>query len=254
VNSSSSSAIQLTGSASITAPVVGVVGDASYTGSSPINGTFIKGAEEMDDPFASIPAPNLRDYTTSPDSGGTAVWPWTKRVNGGSVTLRPGVYWGGISITGSPSVTMQPGRYIMAGGGLSVSGSGSVRGTDVFIYNTQDPYSPRGWDGSYGNVSLTGSGTVDLKAPSVTADSTYAGLLIFNDRASTRGVSLSGSASMFTGYVYSKLGALTVTGQGSFGGLGAVVNNVTVTGIGTITLSPIDRTRIPIIRAVRLIE
>ena len=39
-------------------------------------------------------------------------------------TLSPGVYNGGISLSGSSSVTLNPGAYYINGGGTSLSGSG----------------------------------------------------------------------------------------------------------------------------------
>ena len=58
------------------------------------------------------------------------------RYSGSSpLTLRPGTYLGGITVTGQGSVTLSPGIYYMAGGGFSVTGSGSVTGAGVMIVN-----------------------------------------------------------------------------------------------------------------------
>jgi hypothetical protein len=56
-------------------------------------------------------------------------------------TLQPGVYAGGINLSGG-SYTMAPGIYVLDGGGLTLSGSASLTGSGVFIY-TSNHSSPR---------------------------------------------------------------------------------------------------------------
>lgn len=71
--------------------------------------------------------------------------------------IHPGVYYGGISLQNNVRVYMEPGTYWLAGGGLSINGSGAqlisdsggtgfvwpsnfpVPGRGVLIYNTEDP-------------------------------------------------------------------------------------------------------------------
>ena len=68
----------------------------------------------------------------------------------------PGVYCGGLSITGSGPSLSAPGLYIMNGGGLSVAGSGSVTGTGITIYDTADG------SHTYKGIQISGSGTITL--------------------------------------------------------------------------------------------
>ena len=49
------------------------------------------------------------------------------------LTLSPGTYDGGITVTGKGPVTLLPGVYYMNGGGFTVSGQGSVTGAGVLI-------------------------------------------------------------------------------------------------------------------------
>ncbi len=57
--------------------------------------------------------------------------------NGNTATMGPGVYCGGITVGGAATLTLNPGTYIMNGGGFNVSNSGKVNATGgVFIYNT----------------------------------------------------------------------------------------------------------------------
>lgn len=62
------------------------------------------------------------------------------------VTLQPGVYYGGWRITTSTRVNLQPGIYVIAGGGITIAGSGFLDSVDaggsaapVLIFNTDNP-------------------------------------------------------------------------------------------------------------------
>jgi hypothetical protein len=125
----------------------------------------------------------------SPDCGGTVAEPETRAVNNSVCTLNPGVYWGGLSLKGNATVHFRPGRYILAGGGFTLAGNAKADGTDVFFYNTQDPNNPNG-AGAQAPFKIAGNGSVELKASTGEADSTYKGILIFNDRASISDVSV----------------------------------------------------------------
>jgi hypothetical protein len=50
----------------------------------------------------------------------------TLSISGLLTVLRPGVYRGGIAISGMGTVLLEPGIYVMDGGGLSVTGSAKV--------------------------------------------------------------------------------------------------------------------------------
>ena len=92
------------------------------------------------------------------------------------VTLSPGVYCNGITISGSDStVTFQPGTYVLKGGGLLFSGSSNVyNGSGVLFYNTE-----QGSQGNFADIDLSGSNSIfGLSAPT---SGTYAGVLFFQD-------------------------------------------------------------------------
>jgi len=62
------------------------------------------------------------------------------------VTLSPGVYYGGWRITTNTRVNLQPGIYVLAGGGITIAGSGFLDSVDaagsaapVMIFNTDNP-------------------------------------------------------------------------------------------------------------------
>jgi hypothetical protein len=82
------------------------------------------------------------------------------------------VYRGGIEITSSAGVvTLNPGIYVMEGGGLEVSGS-LLQGTGVMIYNTDSATS------EYEPIRFLGSSTADLHAPT---EGAYEDVLFYQD-------------------------------------------------------------------------
>ncbi|MBM3888635.1 MAG: hypothetical protein FJ388_05860 [Verrucomicrobia bacterium] len=257
VDSSSPDAVILNGNTWMLTQSLTIVGGESVVGNGAIIGPVVTGAPVMPDPLHYLPAPVLSDYPTSLDSGGTAANPDTRKITGNAnVTINPGIYWGGISVSANATVHMNPGRYIIAGGGITVSGNGKVEGADVFIYNTRDPQNPEG-AGAHAPVSIVGNGYTVLKAPDAAADSTYKGILIFNDRASTTPVTVHGNGGNFgdppyVGYVYNKNGDAVLTGNGSFGSLGLIARTLKVNGNAVFTAT--DPSRTPDTRTVRLVE
>lgn len=244
VNSSHHHAVELNGSSSITASILYVNGNVLTVGHPTINANVVTGAPAVADPFATMSWPDLSACSISPDSGGTAAVPKAKKITG-SATLHPGIYYGGIEITGSGTITLLPGRYIIAGGGISQTGSASLNGTDVFIYNTRNPYAS-GTAANYGDLDLGGGGDINLKAPTRTADSTYFGFAIVNDPnpLNTSDIEMKGGASQTAaGFIYAKNSEVGLTGNGNIGNLGIVARTLSVSG--NKTFGALDPNRTP---------
>jgi hypothetical protein len=141
----------------------------------------------------------------------------------GTQTICPGIY-SQISVSGNASLTMNPGVYIIEGGGLTVTGNASVAGSGVMIYNAGSNYPSSG--GSFGGITLSGNGTFSLSAETT---GTYAGLLIFQSRQNTRALSFSGNAMAgMTGTIYAANALLSMSGN-------AALQNPLV--VGTLNLS-----------------
>jgi Flp pilus assembly protein TadG len=212
INSGCANALNQSGSGSIiTAYPSTIHGGFNRTGSGIISPTPITGAPVLPDPLISLPVPNLGSYTVQ---NGTPANPQTKSIPGsGSVTLNPGIYYGGIKISGSGPVTLNPGVYIMAGTGFIVSGSGRITGRNVFLYITEDPTNRSG-AGAMGKWDVSGSGPLDMTAPN---SGTYAGILVFYDRTNTNRATMTGSAAWTgaTGVVYLKKAKLDLSGSGA---------------------------------------
>jgi len=97
-------------------------------------------------------------------------------LTGATVTLNPGTYCGGLSISAS-TVTFNPGTYIINGGGLTVTAS-TLLGDGVTFYNTGSGVGACGT--CYGAITFIGLlPTSTLSAPT---SGTYEGILFFQDR------------------------------------------------------------------------
>jgi len=163
-NSSSPTAATISGS--LNTPSFAVVG--GYTGT--VNSSQIQtGVPHIKDPLWYLAAPAFGgcDYTNYSLSSGTA-------------TLNPGVYCGGngnaaIDLTGSAQVTLNPGTYVLNGGGLNMGGNATLGGTGVTIYNT-------GTASTYAPINTQDQITIALKAPT---SGPLEGILFFTDRSVT---------------------------------------------------------------------
>ncbi len=117
VDSSSNSAFVVSGSGTVIAKYIDVVG--GYAGSEQVRFSAAPqtGAPYRSNPlrFLTPPTSNKCDYTNV-------------SVSSGSSRLSPGTYCNGISISGTADVTIAPGTYILMGGGLRVSGSSQLTG------------------------------------------------------------------------------------------------------------------------------
>ena len=104
--------------------------------------------------------------------------------NGDDVKLKPGVYCGGISVSGG-SLTFEAGQYTFDGSGLSVSG-GAVSGDDVSFYITAD-------SGQGDNISISSDSAVNLSAA---PGGEMPGVLFYQDRGSPTNIThtISGQA------------------------------------------------------------
>jgi hypothetical protein len=111
---------------------------------------------------------------------------------------------------------MEPGVYVIAGGGFAVNGSASVSGSGVVIYNG-------GSGKTFGGFTLSGSGSVNLSSPTTGA---YAGILLFQSRDNMRAVDLSGSAvaNLHGGVIYAPQALLNLGMSAQIGQSGQPVS------------------------------
>ncbi|HEV2447011.1 MAG TPA: hypothetical protein VGS58_13865, partial [Candidatus Sulfopaludibacter sp.] len=185
VDSTSNSAFTANGGAKLTAPSIIVAGNYSISNGAKISPTPTAHAAAQNDPLAYIPAPAVGACNFTGFSLGWGTW-----------TISPGVYCGGISIGNSATVTVNPGTYVLLGGGLNFGGGASISGDGVTFYNTYDATH------SYGAIQMGNGASVTLSAPT---GGTLSGMLFFQDRSVVGGAAsaFNGGASLnLTGALY----------------------------------------------------
>lgn len=218
-NSSSSNAI--TGSGSSVMNVNSAIAVGTIPGSTSINAVngIRNNAPAALDPYAS------RNFDSF---NGCA-----KNYSGGNVTLQPGVYCAGISLTAGAIVNMAPGVYYLDSSDLKVAGNATLTGTGVTIVFT----SSKGK--TWGSASISSNAIINLSAPT---SGPTAGIVLFGDRAMPTGTAFKltgGGTQQWTGAIYLPQADLTYAG-GSSGGAGCtqiIANTVTFTGTSNLSLS-----------------
>ncbi len=188
VDSSSKTALTESGNAQIKTAGIQVVGGVSKSGNATLSPAPVTGAAAVADPLASLTGPSaagLTNYGSISDSGN------------GSYTLKPGIY-SQITISGNAAVTLNTGLYVIEGGGFTVSGNASVKGSGILIYNAGSSYPSTG--GTYSAVTLSGDGTFNLSAATSGPD---AGILVFQSRDNPRALTISGNGALgLAGTIY----------------------------------------------------
>ncbi len=215
-----------------------VTGGYNNSGGALLLGTMRTGVPPTPDPLAFLPVPS---------TGGMAVQsaaPLT--VNSLLPTvLKPGIYQGGVHIKGLSVVVMQPGVYIMQGGGFQVDSLATVTALEVMVYNTTS--------GGYAPGPVTVAGNVVMTAP---LSGIYQGISIFQDRSLAAPISMSGiGLTVLTGVVYAAKAPVSLTGLATVGldvlGGAYVVDSLTVQGIGSVNIDlKLNPPRVPDVRLV----
>ena len=237
VDSSSPSAISLSGQAVVTTWEA----DVGLGGGAVINGQAVLNLLEPEfNHEAATPDPIALPLPPAPST----TFPAVHYSSSVPLTLSPGTYIGGITVSGKGTVILLPGVYYMKGGGFTVSGQGSVtdNGAGVLIVNA-----PAKKDDT---INISGQASVSLTAPLglTGAFAPYNGITIMQDPASANPISVSGQASLtMTGTLYAPRALLQVTGNGNVvvspvalqptvGGV-VVVFDATVSGNGNLVIN-----------------
>jgi hypothetical protein len=219
VDSNNSQALTIGNASCLTASAISVVGNYTSGGCIPSPQPNVA-ADFVYDLFATLAAPAV----------GACQYNNTK-VNS-TATLNPGVYCGGIDIVSSGhTITLNPGTYILNGGGLRATGGNTLQGTGVTFYNTATAGE------SYRDASIQGNSTLRLSAPT---SGPMEGILFFQDRniatTSQAGDQLSGDSSSFMdGAIYVPNGKISYCGSSSATGYTNIVaKTVAFTGNSTV--------------------
>ena len=194
------------------------------------------------DPLAGLMPPVVTEAAASVDSGGGPANPATLLVGEAPLTiLRPGVYFGGIKIHLTGDVTMEPGVYVMAGGGFGRSGSGSLTAAGVTIYNTSDPFGDPELEGAAviecRVIDIRGSGATNISGP---ASGAYRDIAFWQDPACDEPMSLEGGEGVTSGVIYLPNAEFQLSGSGGLGPVQVVSDTVKITGTGDLTIDAVD--------------
>lgn len=148
------------------------------------------------DPLAGFPAPTVGSCTYNSYS-----------VSGGAPALMPGVYCGGLHITGGANVTLNPGVYVIKDGSFIVDSGSTLNGTGVGFYLTAtSPVT----SAKTPNVYFGTDTHISISAP---ASGPMAGMLFFEDRGLPTGALhaiLSNDARNMLGTIYLSRGFLGI--------------------------------------------
>ena len=202
-----------TGSGTITASSILVVGGYSESHLNSISPTPTTGAIPVSDPLSGLVAPSFNAASCLSDPNVNSTTTIGPASSGGTIC------YNGLTISaGSGTVTLNPGIYVI-NGKLSLTGSATVTGTGVTFYL------PSNGD----QISMTESGPVTLSAPT---SGTYNGILFFQGRSDTTAITISASgASTIEGIVYAPKANLSLSGSaGSSFYASVVVGSITFTG------------------------
>lgn len=218
INSSGPTAVTMSGTATIATTggnktnIVASGGSAVVTsGSATITPTPNLGATAVADPFSSMNPPTVGSCTY--------ISPVVVTTN---TTLSSGTYCGGIITSGTETITLNSGLYIIEGG-ITESGSPTFTGSGVTLYFKT------------GGITGSGSGSFNLSAPT---SGTWQGVVLYEDRANSSGITLSGSTgTQISGLVYMPKGNLTYSGYSGTSGVIStlLVNAITFSGTSYIS-------------------
>ncbi len=190
----------------------------STTGSNCTSSSAATVAPAAVDPFLNLPAPTV---PTTCDQTNYSIG------NSNTATLNPGTYCGGITAGGAAVLTLNPGMYILNGGGFNSSNGATVNGTGVTFFLT----------GQHGHTAagmqLQGNSFNNFSAPS---SGTYQGVLFYQDRSITyaAGNAQGNSAHLdSTGTLYFPSTSLSLAGDVTEAKLAIIAYTLTITGSST---------------------
>jgi len=205
------------------------------------------------DPLEGMPEPNLSDFPNGTCPDGTTLTP--SSTSGCDLrrgpdcpadpddpaidicTLTPGVYYGGWSVGSRVRLFLEPGLYIIAGGGIRLSGAGasieavtspSVSYARITIFSTDGPGCPQIGAQCQGAITITAQQVFKAKATNTTScqaiiaaggENTcpWRGILLWQDGTNTSNpdaaITLGGQAStIMAGTIYAPLAEVNING------------------------------------------
>ncbi len=163
-NSNAANAFSIFGLALWHASSIGIVGSYDFDLLPFVSPRPVTGIAPVKDPLARLQAPAV----------GSACDHTNYTLGLVSIdTISPGVYCGGITVSGAALLHLRSGTYILRGGGLNILGAAVMTGAGVTFYLTGDSTYP------YAGVNILGATVNSLTAPT---SGSLQGILFFQDR------------------------------------------------------------------------
>ena len=253
------------GNALVNADSISIVGGYRTSGNADWTPDPTTGAPFLPDPLGGLAAPPI---PTNPDGA----CPDYSISSNDADTINPGLYCS-ISASGNSTLTLNPGVYYIDNGNFSESGNANITANGVMIYMEDGDFTIIGdgtmlftapGSGDYegillnltsgnfsisgngtltssgmvyldgGDFSLSGNGNFDISAPT---SGDYYGMMLFMAQDNTSTISITGNGSLSTtGTIYGALAAATMSGNGDSLSSQVIVNTVTASGNGALTL------------------
>jgi hypothetical protein len=160
---------------------------------------LVEDAHEFIDPYEGTPLPDI----TQPCQPQTTF----SGPSGSTYNITPGRYCGGLQAL--RNVNLAPGVYVIDGGDLSVGSYGSLQGSGVTFFLTNNA-----------GLSVAGTSDVQISAPT---SGPYSGVVIFADpdNSSTLEYNINGNSdSYINGAIYAPSGTVVINGSSTSGGGG----------------------------------
>lgn len=250
VNSTSTSAISLSGNTQIYSKTLCGPGGHNVTGSSTLSPAETN-CSAMTDPYAHMAVPtaasatnpcNYTNYQTYGSNYYSYIKPdgttFTNTSGLATITLSPGVYCGGISFGAYTNAVFQSGIYVLRNGGLNTSGNTTASGSGVAFYLTGSGTAVQ-LQNDY--VDLSAQTTLTITAPT---SGDMKGIAIYQDNSAATGTltnTLSGNSTInFTGLLYFGNQNVTVSGSSenqSAGFTAMIAYTVNYSGYSTLYLN-----------------
>ena len=257
-NGEGNAALKIDGAnSSLSAPKVFTHGTCTRANNNSFNAPLTEDAVVIGDPLATIPEPDFADYPAGVCLG-TATTPTGPNSRGictfnsaGTYSLSPGIFYGGWDIRNNVTLHLQPGVYIIAGGGIKLNAGGSITSVStatglpapIMIFNTDNPAYPCPGSPQYAcqqSVDFTASSTLTVRG---VASGPYRGILIWQDgtaSGSNEPVTLGGQTNLnIAGTVYAPKALVTLSGGSSGVGIASIqiiAWRFNITGGATLTM------------------
>jgi hypothetical protein len=233
----SSGGLTIDGGTYVKSNTIYIQGGCNINGvSASINAPTDELATYVGDPLSLIRPPSPADLPTQSCPTGPSGTPTNPKTCGldGTQTLNPGTYYGGWKITrSSTSIKLNPGIYILAGGGLTQTGGVTVAAASgrVLIFSTDSPVCGQAGappEACQDIIDFRGSTSLNLRGldrstaclPYGATKCPYGGMLFWQDAnasgtGSQKDIDLEGSGSLYLeGTIYTAGGDVLITGNG----------------------------------------